>query len=176
MGLATLPCNVVFPPDWCTVGAVDTALEKAGDPHRHPDGDVTLRFPPGSKMIIDAAVRVLSLANQLILATHRVRLVFEEGMGGLMGYLDRVGFFDSLAPEVEVVPSRPVRSGAVVYRGNNAGLVEIGRINKDLRDEKLPGRLADAVKTCCSQRSDVVSLSQAAFTIFAELIDNVFLA
>ena len=133
-----------------------------------------MRFPVGSKLMIDAAIRVLSLANQLALTSRRVRLVFDEGEAGTMGYLNRAGFFDHLARPIEVLPWRPTFSAAAVHRGGNAGLVEIARINKDCRDTTLPGRLAEALRRACSSRADVSELTNAAWTIFAELIDNVF--
>ncbi len=52
--------------------------------------------------------------------------------------------------------------------------MEIARINKDHRDTTLPGRLAEALGRACSSRVDVSELTHAAWTIFAELIDNVF--
>ncbi len=58
-----------------------------------------------------------------------------------MGYLNRMGFFDQLAPSVEVLPERPMYSGAKLFEGANAGLVEIARINKDDRDPSLLTRL-----------------------------------
>jgi len=91
-----------------------------------------------------------------------------------MGYLNRIGFFDYLSREVEVLPTRPTPSAAAVLRGGNAGLVEIARINKDNRDHSLPRQLTDAVIRGCSTRADVKELAGAAWTIFAELIDNVF--
>ena len=70
------------------------------------------------------------------------------------------------------------RSGAlggdVTDQGSNRGLVEIARINKDERDEDLPKRLTEAVSIACHSRSDVDELSGATWTIFAELIDNIF--
>ena len=53
-------------------------------------------------------------------------------------------------------------------------LVEIARINKDERDEELPTRLSDAISYACSSRLDVEELKGATWTIFAELIDNIF--
>lgn len=143
-------------------------------PHGPNVFDVDFRFPVGSKVMIDAAIRLLSLANQLALSSRRVRLVFDAGEVGAMGYLNRIGFFDYLAREIEVLPNRPCHSAAAVFRGGNAGLVEIARINKDHRDHSLPGRLTEAVKRGCSTRRDVDELAGAAWTIFAELIDNVF--
>ena len=124
--------------------------------------------------MIDSAIRILSLANQLDFCTRRVRLDFAEGERGALGYLNQMAFFDHLSGGIEVTPSRPMYSGAELYRGANAGLVEIARINKDDRDQGLPGRLTDALMRSCRSRRDADDLSGAAWTIFAEVIDNVF--
>jgi len=163
---------VNFPAMWIDSSRLETAL--AGTQSPHESHDVEFVFPVGCKIMVDCAIRLLSLANQLITATHRVQLNFDEGEAGTMGYLNRMGFFDHLAPEVEVLPSRPLYSGAKLHRGNNSQLVEIARINKDARDIELPTRLTDAISHACSSRADVDQLKGAAWTIFAELIDNIF--
>jgi len=122
----------------------------------------------------DAIVRLLSLFNQLDCCTRRVILDFESKESDLLGYLNRIGFFDNLAPNVEVLPSRPEISGAKLHRGRNRGVVEIARINKNARDQNLPGRLTRAIESACANRSDASELTGAAWTIFAELIGNVF--
>lgn len=61
-----------------------------------------------------------------------------------------------------------------MYGGTNASLVEIARINRDDRDETLLSRLTSALMQACGQRSDASELEEAAWTIFAELIDNIF--
>jgi hypothetical protein len=124
--------------------------------------------------MVDAAILLLSLANQLVSSTRRVVLNFEEGEAGTMGYLNRMGFFDHLRVDVQIIPMRPVFSGAVRHRGSNSMLVEIAHINKDHRDEELPTRLVEALTHACSSRNDVDELKGAAWTIFAELIDNIF--
>ena len=120
----------------------------------------SLKFPP--------------IANQLASTTRRTRLRFEEGEVGAMGYLNRVGFFECLDTRVDVEPERPLVSGAAIHRGGNRMLVEIARINKDVRDPELPNRLSDAVKEACSSHIDAEELGGAAWTIFAELIQNIF--
>jgi len=124
--------------------------------------------------MIDAAVRLLSLLNQLDLCSRRVILEFEEGEIGAMGYLNRMGFFDHLSPNVEVSPERPTYSGADRYGGMNASLVEIARINPKNRDQNLLSRLTEALMQSCGHRGDAAELEGAAWTIFAELIDNIF--
>jgi hypothetical protein len=123
--------------------------------------------------MVDAAIRLLSLINQLESCTHRVRLEFDEE-DGAMGYLNRIGFFDHLATNVEVLPARPRYSGAELYRGKSHELVEIARISKASKNETLPSRLTTALKRACGTRIDADELDGAAWTIFAELIDNVY--
>lgn len=167
-----MSCCVELPALWVTASRFEEAVQLAGQPHGATE--ISIRFPIGCKLMIDSAVRILSLANQLDFCTRRVRLEFLEGERGALGYLNRMGFFDHLSPTIEVMPSRPAYSGAEMYRGSNAGLVEIARITKDDRDRGLPERLTQALMRSCRSRRDAKELEGAAWTIFAELIDNVF--
>lgn len=167
-------CRLELPPRWVDAAALDDAMRAGGGPHGPSVYEVTICFPHGCKVMLDAAIRLLSVANQLDFSARRVRLEFDEGDAGTMGYLNRMGFFDHLAPGVVVAPARPAYSGAKMFRGGNSGLVEIARINKNERDKNLPTRLSDAVARACSARADIKQLEGAAWTIFAELIDNVF--
>ena len=97
--------------------------------------------------MIDAAVRLLSLTNQRDYCTRRVLLRFDEGESGAMGYLNRMGFFDHLAEGVQVYPERPGYSGAQVYAGANAGLVEIARIHPRNRDDAESSRHRSGVQS-----------------------------
>lgn len=167
-------CMVRFPALWINVARFELALRNSCGPHDPSTYDVSFEFPVGCKVMVDAAIRLLSLVNQLVSTTRRVRLHFEEGEAGTMGYLNRMGFFDHLAESAEVLPSRPTYSAAEIHRGGNAALVEIARINKDARDEELPTRLTDALMRSCHTRPDAHELKGAAWVIFAELIDNIF--
>jgi hypothetical protein len=91
-----------------------------------------------------------------------------------MGYLNRMGFFDHLSEDVEVIPAWPRYSAAKLHRGGNRTLVEIARINRDARDEDLHTRLTNALMRACGDQPDASALEGAAWTIFAELIDNIF--
>jgi|InoplaM1PM_1038563.scaffolds.fasta_scaffold20534_1 hypothetical protein len=51
-------------------------------------------FLQEQQAMIDAIVRLLSLLNQLEHCSRRVILAFDDGMDGVMGYLNRIGFFD----------------------------------------------------------------------------------
>jgi hypothetical protein len=167
-------CVVHFPAKWVNASSFETALRNSCGPHAAGTFEVTFEFPTGCKVMVDAAIRLLSLANQLASTTRRVRLNFEEGEAGTMGYLDRMGFFDHLRPDVDVQPTRPAYSAARFHRGGNSALVEIARITKDARDNELPNRLTRALMRSCSGRADASELEGAAWTIFAELIDNIF--
>jgi hypothetical protein len=168
-----MQCQVAFPPYWVDIPRFEAAI-RSSDPHAPGTGDVVFLFPSGCKVKIEAAIRLLSLVNQLAFKNRPVLLSFEEGETGTIGYLNRAGFFDHLAAPVRVLPRRPVCSDAKLYRGGNAGLVEIARINREARDHTLPARLTQALMRSCGQRTDASKLEGAAWTIFAELIDNVF--
>lgn len=166
--------GVVFPSTWVNSSALETALQASFSPNEQAAPEITFRFPAGCKIMIDAGVRLLSLFNQLDHCCRRVRLEFDEGDEGAMGYLNRMGFFDHLSLTVEVVPERPVQSGVEIYGGSNASLVEIARITRQDRDATLLSRLTQALMLSCGSRPDAAELEGAAWTIFAELIDNIF--
>ena len=120
-----LHCVVNFPSTWINAARFETALRNSCGPHASNTHEVTIEFPLGCKIMVDGAIRILSLANQLAFSTRRVRLNFEEGEAGTMGYLNRMGFFDHLRSDIEVMPSRPFYSAALIHRGGNSMLVEI---------------------------------------------------
>lgn len=122
----------------------------------------------------DATMRLLSMFNQLDYATHRVVVKFEESSTGVLPYLERIGFFQILSPNVIVLPHRPTGYTAIRYKGRNPSLVEIERVDRNQRDDSLPDRLTTAIADACRNRSDVSELQGAAWMILAELIDNVF--
>lgn len=128
-------------------------------------GPVCFEILPRTKILIDAAVIFLSLVNQLAEAGKAVTIDFHDEDSEVMGYFNRMGFFDHVDSRVTILPTKPSYSGAQLYGKSNKGLVEIIRIDDE--DENLPGRLADALKT------KNLKLGKAAFTIFGELIDNV---
>ncbi|MET4291140.1 hypothetical protein ABIB06_002488 [Bradyrhizobium sp. LB8.2] len=169
-----MQCVVSFPARWINISSFEGALRHSSGPHEPGTYSVVFDFPVGCKIMVDAAIRLLSLAHQLASTTRRVCLNFEEGEAGTMGYLNRMGFFDHLSDQVEVIPAWPDYSAAQIHRGGNKALVEIARINKDERDNDLPTRLTNALMVSCRDREDSSALEGAAWTIFAELIDNIF--
>jgi hypothetical protein len=167
-------CQITFSSGWINASALEHVLRGGCEPHGADVYEVLFVFPTGCKIMVDTAVRLLSLFNQLDYSTRSVRLDFEEGEAGTMGYLDRMGFFDHLSKNVAVLPARPAVSGVAIYGGTSVSLVEITRINREYRDDKLPSLLTEAVMRSCGDRPDANELKGAAWTIFAELIDNIF--
>jgi hypothetical protein len=163
-----------LPPRWVNASILEDTLRAGPSPLLSPVSEVDFRIPRKCNLMTDAAVRLLSLLNQLDYATRRVVISFEESSDGVLPYLNRIGFFQALAPNVTVLPRRPTGTAAVHYQGRNPGVVEIARIDRSKVDKDLPTRLAAAVARACERRRDVNELEGAAWTIFAELIENVF--
>jgi hypothetical protein len=107
-------CQIRFQPDWINASALEHVLRAGVAPHGAGVYEVLFVFPTGCKIMVDAAVRLLSLLNQFDFCTRRVCLDFEEGETGTMGYLDCMGFFDHLSENVAVLSVRPVVSGAEI--------------------------------------------------------------
>lgn len=74
--------------------------------------------------MVDAAVRLLSLANQLVARGLQISLVFDGESNDAMSYLNRANFFTCLSPLVQVTPERPDPAYAALYQGNSKNLVE----------------------------------------------------
>ncbi len=169
-----MQCSLHLPGKWVDAYHLEAALRKCGDPHNSQFTSIAVHFPEKCKLLIDASIRLLSLLNQLHHCTKAVSLHFVGGDDGVMGYLDRIGFFDHLDAGIAVDPPRPAFSGAKIHQGGNQRLVEIARINRHGCDPALPGRLAKAVEANCAGRADIEELGGAVFTIFAELVGNIF--
>jgi len=170
--MTTSACDVMFPGLWVNAYHFERALS-GHKPHGQAVRAASFTFPPSCKIMVDAGVRLLSLVNQLCAAKKKVLLTFDEGILGTMGYLNRMGFFDFLDPAIEVAPFRPRVPGAGLFGGRSASLVEFAAIAPRERDQGLPGRLAQTLEDSVGQRPDARTLGHAAFTVFAELIDNI---
>lgn len=166
--------EIIFAQQWVDSGSFEESLRSALSPHDEKVKEVVFNIPLGTKVMVDTGVRLLSLANQLVFLGKSVILNFQDGEDSAYGYLDRIGFFDNLSSQIEVHPSRPIYSGANIYRGNNSKVLEITEICPGNKDRTLPSRLADALEEAVISRSDHEQLSFAAFTVFSELIDNIF--
>jgi signal transduction histidine kinase len=171
-------CIVTLPGQWVAADNFENALLAVWNHLTAPPPEcrhITFRFPPSCKIMVDAAVRLLSLANQLIAAGTSVAFAFEGENHEAMGYLHRANFFTVLSPQVQVIPHRPNPQTAARHRGNNPNLVEFEAIHRvhDAIIESIPTRLTDALGKATANRADKTLLERAALTIFGELINNV---
>jgi len=164
--------SISLPSRWTDASAFEEALSTGVLPHEANSPETCFKVVKGCYLMTDAAVRFLSLCNQLDYSTKRVLIDFEEGETGAAGYLNRIGFFECLSRSVEVLPQRP--APITQYQGRNPGVVEIARIDRKHRDNALPARLTGAISRACGKRKDVKALVESAWLILAELIDNVF--
>ncbi|TDV59908.1 hypothetical protein [Pseudomonas sp. LP_7_YM] len=85
-----------------------------------------------------------------------------------LSYFNRLGFFDHLDGQVNVLPDRPRWSAAKVHHGNNDGVVELAAIDHLLPDESIPKRLETSFVNCAGDQ-----FSQSAFTVISELFGSV---
>jgi hypothetical protein len=127
--------------------------------------------------MVDAAVRLLSLANQLVAQGQHIIFKFEGLCHKAMSYLNRANFFSCLSPQVCVKPERPNPLYAAHFQGHNQHLVEFKPISSTDRDASLliPSQFKNALKSATSTRSDCKQLCNTAYTLFGELIDNIYL-
>lgn len=163
------PSTVHLRGKWVDAGKLEDCLTDL----RTDLNAITFLVPAESSIMVDAAVRLLSLVNQLEDGLSSVRLVFEGDYNPAMGYLDRIGFFKHLSPRVAVEPEPPTNSGVDRHRGANIDLVEIHAIHRTGSSPDLPTRLSRSLAASYSLPSLARSLEFSTFTVFAELLDNI---
>lgn len=152
---------------WVDSASFEEALAVTGSPLDFDCSVVELVVPKGCKIMIEAAARILALCNQLVLLKKSVSIDFSACKATLT-YFNRLGFFDHLDGQVDVLPDRPRWSAAKVHHGNNDGVVELASIDHQLPDETIPKRLKNSLVSCAGER-----YSQSAFTVISELFGNV---
>ncbi|MDR6395897.1 hypothetical protein [Herbaspirillum seropedicae] len=168
-----LPLVITFPEDaWLDGDRFEAALLEATCPASHSNKSVTFVLPSGCKILLIAAARLMALCNQLV-TVHRkkVTLQFTEKKN-TMQYLNRMGFFSQLHPDVVVTPERP-EDVKTLYHGQNANVVEFANIDPKATKEEIlrdttPDRLSNAFATHIEPR-----FLGPLFTLIAELINNV---
>jgi hypothetical protein len=70
-------CKINFPSEWINASALEKALRGDLEPHGKNSYEVRFLFPIGCKIMVDAAVRLLSLINQLDHCSRRVYIGVE---------------------------------------------------------------------------------------------------
>jgi hypothetical protein len=165
--------RVELPPKWIDAAALESALGAGVGPHRSEESSIVFSIPGRAPLMVDAGVRLLSLSNQLHHVGKRVTLEFCREAPCAYQYLNRIGFFDELHPEINVRPERPKYSTATRYHGANNGLVEIERLVPGKIDRGIPARLEKALIGSIRDGHRQQRVAAAAYDLFSELIGNV---
>jgi hypothetical protein len=139
-------CCIDLPPLWVTASRLEQAVQRSGRPHR--EADVLIRFPPGCKPMIDSAVRILSLANQLDFCTRRGRLDFVEGEQGARAIQD----IDGAAKNGERDEARSTRKQRSVLRYGPVSPHQAAPESDDAGDAAQKHNLADMLRLQRSER------------------------
>jgi hypothetical protein len=175
----TEECLVTLPDRWINASLFEQALQSAWNSLCSPPSKkttITFSFLPSCKLMVDAAVRLLSLANQLAATGISVTFAFEGEQHEAMSYLNRAYFFPLLSERVHVLPRRPDPKLTERFQGQNPRLVEFKALHPryDKAVDEVPVQLADALDSAIAGRSNVQQFDQTPFTLFCELINNVY--
>ncbi len=128
--------RVDLPSGWIAGTSLELALGQQSGPLWSEESAVCFSVPANGAVMVDAGLRLLSLANQLDHIGKRVTLEFCPEDTSTYDYLNRIGFFDGLRPNVAVRPDRPSLLG---------GIALPGRQQRPGRDRNAAPRLARQV-------------------------------
>jgi len=169
-------CRIALPGNWITAKVFEQILQRSQKCLVQNDMPLIVIFHKRCKVMVDAAARLLSLANQLTSRNRPVTFAFDGIWNEAMGYLARINFFNLLSEQVKVVPERPDATIISHHQNNNRNLVEFISIHPREQEAMLavPRKLTDALILAMEARPDIQRLRHTAFTIFAELIDNIY--
>jgi len=153
---------------WITSKLFEDALAAVESPLTSSCRSVVFVLLKDSKLLLDAAARLLALCNQLAATGKDVRIDFGSARS-TRSYLDRLGFFRMLSDDVAVMPSRPRSSKAEKYHANNDGVVEVASIDPAAPDNGIPGRLQNSF-----ERFAAAKYHTGIFTVLSELFNNIY--
>ncbi|MFZ3083858.1 type ISP restriction/modification enzyme [Rhodoferax ferrireducens] len=133
-------------PGWIDAKQFEARLLVSGCPVALNCASVSFVFAGSSQLLLEALARLLALCNQLCMGGKGVVLDF-SACKKTLGYLDRMGFVEHLDRRVTVLPRRPSGTKAIVYEGNNEGVVELRMIEVDAPNQKIPSQLRSSFVT-----------------------------
>lgn len=167
---------ITLPDQWVTADKFEQTLQPFSTTLLTSKTAIIFRIPPTCKVMVDAASRLLSLANQLVSQGVCVTLEFEGAQHDALSYLNRANFFSMLSKHVHILPVCPDLTYSQRYQGRSRNLVEFESISAIYQEdvEAIPTQLANALEKAVETRRDHKQFSNAAYTIFAELINNFY--
>lgn len=158
--------SIEFPSGWVDAEKYESTLAYYSNLFEGT-GHIKFTFPAGCSFLLEPISRFLALVNQLDLQGVEVTIDMAD-CGSTRSFLNRSGFFDLLAIDVNVVPNRPKSSTAKIFKGNADSLVEFGSICPKSKNKDLIVSLHSSFVNKSSEAYDMVAL-----TVFSEFIGNV---
>jgi len=135
---------------------------------------ITFQIPSKAKVMVAAAIKLLSLLNLLADKGVYTSLEFTGNNNKSISYLKRMSFFQSLLPAVNLTPKQLHEIQPSEYYGKNTRLVEIEKVNVGTSDDHLPNRLSQTIiNNSAVIESFKQKLNTAVETLFSELTDNI---
>lgn len=161
--------------NWVSGYIFETLLREELNISAFYGNDISFKIPESTYLPVDTIVRLLNLLNQLQHKKYNLTVLF-EGESESMGYLNRIGFFDFLNPNVTIKPERPTESGRVAFKGNNSSVIELESVTTTKIDNSLPERISQTIFEHFKNESDEEKkkLKQICQAIFSELITNIY--
>jgi anti-sigma regulatory factor (Ser/Thr protein kinase) len=166
---------ITFSDGWIDSYGFERSLARLAVPLFTGQDNVTFHFCTSCKIMMDAAARLLSLANQIASKGITIHMIFEGEKSDVMNYLNRANFFNLLSKDVVVSPPLTSLRNVQSFHGTNNGLVEldaVGPAESDTNPE-LISRLQKAVGGQFKDFQNRSTLENAVYTIFSELINNI---
>ncbi len=166
--------KIEFPPNWLSASLFESVLNGYDSALDSKAKLITFKVHSETKVMVDAAARLLSLCNQLIFFGKNVQIEFSD-INEAFSYLNRAGFFEILNPKVQITPKLPDKFFAQRSRGNSVNLKEFGVLDLAERNGHLVEELRDSfIHHAYKEESDEVKNGGFAFTVISELLNNVY--
>ncbi|MDD2900397.1 MAG: ATP-binding protein, partial [Desulfuromonadaceae bacterium] len=129
-------------------------------------------FAPYCELTVDAMTFLLSYMNQLCACNCNVSLAFDAEH--TINQFEQDGFFKYLSPAVTVFHAGSVFVNGLPLAGILSDrIIKIVNISTDISDRTVPARLTDAILNTVKDKSFTKLFNIAAYTIIAELVDNI---
>lgn len=158
--------KIVLPNIWVKGFHLDKELKNHKNLYTQKCKVIEIVIQEDTRIILEAGIRILCLANQLSDMGKEVRLVFDNS--DTVAYLNIMDFFKLLSKDVNVFPYRPTKQ----YKGKGGSLVELAEISADIDIAHIPAELNETFRNK-AKINEGSTLDTASYTVFGEMIRNV---
>lgn len=129
--------------------------------------DLTIVFQENTKLMMDAAARLIPLVNQIADAGKKITLDLTLAKE-LHSYLNRAGFYGVIHKDTCILPGRPKNNLANTYHGNSQTLVEFKKLDPFQRNNEIPKILSDSLTANFGEEN------LAVYSFLSEIYNNVY--